>query len=391
MKTYHYIIVGGGMTAAAAVNGIREVDETGTVLMISSEKERPYKRPPLSKGLWKKMSINDIFIQTEENGIDLLLGQTVSAVQVHSKTIVTDRGEEFGYGKILLATGGKVRQLPYGADALTYFRTLSDFSNLKAKAENRQHFTVIGSGFIGSEIAAALRMNGKDVTMIDGGAGIGKRIFPADIVEFLNDYYMKKGVNVVTHNNVKDVRHDGGKIVTLLEKGETIITDGVVAGIGILPETRLAEQIGLKVDNGIQVDEFLRTSSEDILAAGDNANFFNPSLGERIRVEHSDNANHMGKQAGRNMAGAEEKYHYLPLFYSDLFELGYEAVGSLDSRMEIVTDWQEPYIKGVLDYLENERVRGVLLWNVWDQVDQAREVIALPGRVQRRELIGKIK
>ena len=175
------------------------------------------------------------------------------------------------------------------------------------------------------------------------------------------------------------------------DSGIAFDIDAVVAGIGIVPDVKLAEEINLEVDNGIKVNEFLQTTRSDIYAAGDVANFYNPLLGKRIRVEHSDNAKAMGKQAGRNMAGANERYDYLPFFYSDLFDLGYEAVGQIDSRYEIIEDWEEKYKKGVLYYLKEERVSGVILWNVWDKVDEARKIIGLPAPVKRSDLFGIIK
>jgi 3-phenylpropionate/trans-cinnamate dioxygenase ferredoxin reductase component len=144
------------------------------------------------------------------------------------------------------------------------------------------------------------------------------------------------------------------------------------------------------VENGIIVDEYLRTTNPDIYAAGDVAAFFNPALGKRIRVEHEDNAISMGRSAGRNMAGQLEPYHHLPFFYSDLFDFGYEAVGELDSRFEIMADWTRPNEEGVIYYLQNNRVRGVLLWNVWEQVEAARQLIADPGPFTTKDLIGRL-
>ncbi|HET9220930.1 MAG TPA: FAD-dependent oxidoreductase, partial [Roseiflexaceae bacterium] len=172
--------------------------------------------------------------------------------------------------------------------------------------------------------------------------------------------------------------------------GRELLVDGVVAGIGIEPNTTLAQAAGLHVDNGIVVDSLLRTNHPDIYAAGDVANFANPALGKRLRVEHEDNANTMGKVAGRNMAGAQEAYDHLPFFYSDLFDLGYEAVGELDARLDMVADWKEPFREGVLYYLRDGRVRGVLLWNVWEQVDAARHLIAEPGPFGPGDLRGRL-
>jgi NADPH-dependent 2,4-dienoyl-CoA reductase/sulfur reductase-like enzyme len=163
-----------------------------------------------------------------------------------------------------------------------------------------------------------------------------------------------------------------------------------VAGIGIEPNVELAESIGLATDNGIVVDQFLRTSQPDIYAAGDVAAFHNPALDKRMRVEHEDNANTMGRLAGRNMAGKSEPYDHLPFFYSDMFELGYEAVGEVDSRLETFPDWKRPNEEGVVYYLKENRVRGVLLWNVWEQVEAARRLIAEPGPFTRENLKGRL-
>jgi NADPH-dependent 2,4-dienoyl-CoA reductase/sulfur reductase-like enzyme len=163
-----------------------------------------------------------------------------------------------------------------------------------------------------------------------------------------------------------------------------------VAGLGILPNTELAQAAGLSVDDGIVVDDLLQASRPGVFAAGDVASFPNAALAMRMRVEHEDNANTMGRQAGRNMAGAGERYMHLPYFYSDLFDLGYEAVGELDARLEVVSDWKEPYREGVVYYLRDGRVRGVLLWNVWGQVDRARELIASPQAVRPDSLRGRL-
>jgi NADPH-dependent 2,4-dienoyl-CoA reductase/sulfur reductase-like enzyme len=172
-------------------------------------------------------------------------------------------------------------------------------------------------------------------------------------------------------------------------QGEFLV-DGIVAGIGVTPNVELALSAGLKVDNAIVVDEFLRTSHPDVYAAGDVANFHNPALAMRLRVEHEDNANTMGHEAGRAMAGKASRYHHLPFFYSDLFDLGYEAVGELNPRLETLADWKEPYREGVVYYLRDARVRGVLLWNVWGQVDAARQLIAEPGPFSATDLKGRL-
>ena len=173
-----------------------------------------------------------------------------------------------------------------------------------------------------------------------------------------------------------DLQRRGAQLVLKTQSQREVAVDGVVAGLGIRPNLDLALMAGLKTADGIVVDEFLRTSGPDIYAAGDVALFYNPALDRCLRVEHEDNANTMGRLAGRNMAGRAEPYHHLPFFYSDLFELGYEAVGEVDARLSILADWKEPHREGVVYYQKEGQVRGVLLWNVWGQVDAARELIA---------------
>jgi NADPH-dependent 2,4-dienoyl-CoA reductase/sulfur reductase-like enzyme len=160
------------------------------------------------------------------------------------------------------------------------------------------------------------------------------------------------------------------------ESGRTLEADAVVAGLGVVPDTELAEAAGLEVEDGIVVDEYGRVPGhENVYAAGDVARFPVRALGTSMRIEHEDHANTHGRVVGGNMAGAETPYDHLPFFYSDLFDLGYEAVGLVDSRLEAREEWQEPYRKGVVTYLDGGRPRGVLLWNVWDKVDAARELI----------------
>ncbi len=397
MPSYKYVIAGGGMTGDAAVKGIREIDSNGTIALVGSEPHRPYKRPPLTKDLWKGKPLEKIWLKTPEDGVDLRLERTISTLDVDNKRAMDDQGTEFSYEKLLLATGGTPRTLKLegnGAGEVIYYRTFDDYQRLRDLAGTAERFAVIGGGFIGSEIAAALAMNGREVVMIFPGLAIGENIYPAGMARSVNEYYREKGVTLLSGCSASRVeKRDGRFIVTArgIDGSEHAVeVDGVVAGIGIEPNVGLAEQAGLSLDNGVVVDEQLRAGHPDIYAAGDIAAFQNPALGKRLRVEHEDNAKAMGRQAGRNMAGAEEPYHHLPFFYSDLFDLGYEAVGELDSRLQTVEDWTDANRKGVVYYLGGGRVRGVLLWNVWEQVDAARRLIAEPGPFQPGDLAGRL-
>jgi NADPH-dependent 2,4-dienoyl-CoA reductase/sulfur reductase-like enzyme len=391
MKHHKYLIVGGGMTADSAVHGIRKIDPDGAIAVIGEELHRPYNRPPLSKALWKDSPYDSIWRSEHGLNVALHLGKKIVALDPANKTATDNAGNVYTYEKLLLATGGEVRRFPHFDSGIIYYRTADDYLKLRELSNQGSDFVVIGGGFIGSEIAAALAMNDKRVTMIFPEHGISSRIYPQPLVEFLNSYYREKGVTVLASETITSIRTDGTKKVVTTGSGTEISADGVVAGLGILPNTELAVQAGLAVDNGIVVDEFLRSSNPDIYAAGDVANFYSPLLDQRMRVEHEDNANMMGEAAGRNMAGNSESYHHQPFFYSDLFDLGYEAVGELDSSLDIIEDWVEPFRKGVIYYLRDEFVRGVLLWNTWGQVGAATELIAEKKPCTSESLLGRIK
>jgi NADPH-dependent 2,4-dienoyl-CoA reductase/sulfur reductase-like enzyme len=309
---------------------------------------------------------------------------------VQHKTVADDKNEVYSFDNLLLATGGSPRRLPFGGDDIIYFRTLGDYRRLRDLTSKGKRFAVIGGGFIGSELAAALAMNHKEVVMVFPGGSICHQMFPADLSKFLDNSYREKGVELWSGESVAGVERKGGQLILKTQSQREVHVDGVVAGLGIQPNLDLATKAGLQTADGIVVDEFLRTSRPDIYAAGDVAFFYNPALDRRLRVEHEDNANTMGRLAGRNMAGSNEPYHHLPSFYSDLFELGYEAVGELNSQLNTLAAWKEPHREGVVYYQKEGRVRGVLLWNVWGQVDAARELIAARRPFEADELKHKL-
>ena len=390
MKHFKYLIIGGGLAGDAATKGIRELDPDGTIGMISMEPDPPYMRPNLSKGLWKGRPVEKIWRKTQERGTDIHLNCTVTQIEPEKKLIRDMEHGEYTYDKLLLATGGTPNHLPYGEGNIIYFRTFQDYQQLRKLTEKGHRFLVIGGGFIGSEIAAALTMVGQQVTMVFPENAISERAFPKELAKFLNEYYRLKGVEVLSGESIVSVQKEGDHIVAHTGSGRAIEVDGVVAGIGIHPSLELARQIGLDVDNGILVNEQLQTSHPDIYAAGDAASFFHSALSRRVRVEHEDNAVQMGRIAGRNMAGSSEAYTHIPMFYSDLFDLGYEAVGEIDSKLRTYADWQEPFKKGVIYYLDDGQVRGVVLWNVWEKTDEARALMQDSGSFSEKNLKGKI-
>ena len=389
MKNYKYLIIGGGMTADAAAKGIRAIDPEGSIGLISMESDPPYNRPPLSKGLWKGKPLDSVWRKTEGKQVELHLGRKIVSLNADGYSVRDDQGQEYHAEKLLLATGGTPHHLPFGGEEIIYYRTLDDYRRLSKMSALSQNFAIIGGGFIGAEVAAALAMNGKKVTMLFPEDGIGARMYPHDLSQFLNEYFREKGVEVLAGEEVAYFSTHHGKHVLKTRSKREVEAEGVVAGIGIEPNIELAKTAGLKVGKGITVDKYLTTSHPNIYAAGDVAEFYNPALHKHMLVEHEDNANSMGRQAGRNMAGASEPYHHLPSFYSDLFDLSYEAVGQLDSRLTTVADWAEPFKKGIVYYLKEDRVRGDLLWNVKDKVSAARELIAQPGPFEAKDLKAK--
>ncbi|HZO96684.1 MAG TPA: FAD-dependent oxidoreductase [Gaiellaceae bacterium] len=385
MPDFRYLIVGGGMTADAACRGIRDHDPDGAIGLVGAEPEPPYARPPLSKGLWQGKDEETIWRGTAELGVDLRLGRRVVELDLAGRRAVDDRGDAYGYERLLLATGGRPRRLPGdGGDGVVYFRTLADYRRLRALASAGARVVVVGGGFIGSELAAALTRSGCAVTMVFPESGIGGRLFPAELAGFVTDYYREQGVEVLPGELVAAI--EGGTV--RLGGGRVLEADGVVAGLGIEPAVELAEAAGLPVEDGIVVDDRGRAGGrDDVFAAGDVARFPAKDLGTLVRVEHEDHANGHGRAVGANMAGADAPYDRLPFFYSDLFELGYEAVGELDSRLETAAEWAEPNRKGVVCYLDGERrPRGFLLWDVWGKVDDARALIAAARPLERGDL-----
>ena len=365
------------MTADAACRGIRDHDADASIGLFAGEAHAPYARPPLSKALWAGKDESSVWRGTSDLGVDVHAGRRIVTLDLDARSATDEGGETHSYERLLLATGGSPRRLPVDAEGVIYFRTLDDYRRLRALAGDGVRIAVLGGGFIGSEISAALTTNGCEVTIVFPEPAIGARLFPAELASFVNDYYREKGITVLAEELVEEIAHDGSGSRLTTNRGSTIEADAVVAGLGILPVTELADQAGLPVEDGILVDEHGRAGvREDVFAAGDVARFPVPALGGTRRVEHEDHANMHGRLVGANMAGAGEPYDHLPFFYSDLFELGYEAVGDVDSRLATVEEWADPNRKGVVGYVDGDgRARGFLLWDVWGKVDEARELI----------------
>jgi NADPH-dependent 2,4-dienoyl-CoA reductase/sulfur reductase-like enzyme len=398
-ESYAYIIVGGGLAGSSAVEGIRELDRKGPILLMGSEKHLPYDRPPLTKKLWfGKKKVEDIFLHKQDfygqNNVVLAAGVTARVLDAKNKTVTDDKGRTYRYEKLLLATGGapRILSVPGGdLDGIYYYRYLDDYLRMRQEASAGKSAVVIGGGFIGSEIAAALALNNVKVMMIFPDLYLVGRIFPESLGMSLQRHYRERGITILNGEKPASFTKKNERFLTRTESGKEVESDMVIVGIGIALSLDLARNAGLQTANGIIVDEYLQASLPGIFAAGDNAFFPYQALGKQTRVEHWDNALNQGKQAGRNMAGAHEPYMHMPYFFSDLFEFGYEAVGEVDSRLETFADWQKENDTGVIYYLKDGKVSGVMMCNVWEKVGAARDLIRKGGPVTKEGLRGLIR
>src|SRR5438876_1080562 len=268
MQTTKYLIAGAGMTGDMAAKAIREHDSDGSITMIGADPHPPYKRPLLTKGLWQGAPEEKVWREPAER-VELLTARRIVSLDLGAHTATDVAGEEYQWEKLLLATGAKPREIP-GAEGVIWYRTLDDYRRLREIAPEGSHVVVIGGGFIGSEIAAGLVGNGVRVTMLFPEPGIGFRLFPLGLSQFVAEYHREKGVDVRTEELVKSA--SGKRVET--ESGLTLEADAVVAGLGVIPDTELAESVGLEVADGIVVDEYGRVPGhEDVFAAGDVARF----------------------------------------------------------------------------------------------------------------------
>jgi NADPH-dependent 2,4-dienoyl-CoA reductase/sulfur reductase-like enzyme len=391
---YKYLIIGGGMAADAAARSIRDNDPEGPIGIISNDVDPPYARPPLSKALWKgEETIDDIDLYTNEVTPTIHLDRKASKIDRSHKKVFDAQGNEYSYEKLLIATGGTPKKLPsVDEPGIIYYRTLSDYKKLLKIVDKNKKFAVLGGGFIGSEMTAAIKLYKPkaEITMVFAEKGIGGLLFPESLSLYLNKYYQKRGIKIISGDLVNRITKNKNGYLIETKNNQKFEVDAVIAGLGIKPNIELAKEAALKVEDGIVVNDFLQTSDKDIFAAGDVAVYYNSALNKMIRVEHEDNALAMGDIAGQNMAGKTNVYDHMSYFYSDLFDLGYEAVGTLDPKLEIIEDWKTPYEEGVVYYLKDGRIKGVLLWNVWEKTEEAGELIADTGPFSSSNLKGRI-
>ena len=289
------------------VGGIRR--EGGSRIgLVSAEAHPPYNRPPLSKGLWKGKPLESIWRQTESQGVILHLRRTAQHLDPQNRRVTDDQGTVYGYDKLLLATGGAPRRLPFGSGQIIYFRSLDDYECLRALTAKGQRFAVIGGGFIGSEVAASLRQKGLNVVAIDPSKTPLFRVLGEAVGQTIADLHRAHGVRTIFGDTVAAFEGAGRVNYVVTKAGLRLECDFVVVGIGIEPALDMLEGSGIVVDNGVVVDEYCETNVSGIYAAGDIANHYHPVFNRRIRVEHWQNAIKQGAAAARNMLGKRIVY-----------------------------------------------------------------------------------
>lgn len=378
-----YCIVGGGYAAAAAIEGIRAHDREGGILLLTRENHRPYRRPLLSKDLWYgTATIERLPMHPDEwydeQKVDVRLRHEVIEVDADHRVLFDERGDEIEYGDLLLATGCRPRRLrAEGAETpgVGYFRDLEDYLALEARMDRLQHITLVGGGFTSIEMAAALRSRGKEITLVIADEYPLHRMLPRELGLPLLDFLRDLGVETVSGDVLARIQESVGMVHAHTYLGHELDTQLVLVDQGSEPLVDLAEAAGIAIDDGIVVDEYGRTSDPHVWSAGDVAEFPYLALGQIMRVEGSDHAEAHGRVVGANMAGAKLVYDHLPIKWFRVGEMEFEGVGELWARLDTELLWLEPGREGAVYYLSDDIIRGVLLINIHDRIEWARELV----------------
>lgn len=380
---YRYVIIGGGLAAASAIEGIRAHDKDGSMLLVSRENHLPYRRAPLSKEVWRgsydleQLSVHPASFYDDQR-VEVRLRREIMEIDADSHVLWDERGDSVGFDHALLATGCRARRLQAAGSetsGVRYFRALEDYMDLEHRLEHIQHVTIVGGYFTALEMAASLRGRGHEITLLVPDEYPLHRMLPRSVGEALLDWLRGMGVEVVTGETLTEIHETGEFLHARTFNGNDLTTQLVLVDNGGEPQLELAEASGLETDDGIVVDEYGRCSRPGVWAAGDVAEFPYMALNQLMRVEGTDHAERHGQAVGANMAGANAPYTHLPLKWFVCGELHFEGVGDLNARLDVQEVWQEPGREGVVFYLRDDIVRGILMCNVRDRIEWARGVI----------------
>jgi 3-phenylpropionate/trans-cinnamate dioxygenase ferredoxin reductase subunit len=373
MPSETFVIVGASLTGAKAAETLRSEGFEGRVLLVGAEAERPYERPPLSKQYLRGERDVRPYVHDEafyaENDIELRTGTEVTAIDPGASTVTLAGGEAIGFDKLLIATGAQPRRLDL--PGVVTLRSVEDSDAIRARIEAGGRLVVIGAGWIGAEVAASAREKGCEVTLLERDELPLERVLGAQLGAIYRDVHLDHGVEFVGGAAIDGIGDDGVR----LADGRVFAADLVVAGVGVVPRVELGEAAGLPVDNGILTDEYLQTSAPGIFAAGDVANAIHPFYGERVRVEHWDNALHQGPAAARNMLGRRQAYDRIPYFFSDQYDVGMEYSGRATAADEVVFRGDVAKREFVAYWVRDGVVVAGMNVNIWDVHDDIRALI----------------
>jgi 3-phenylpropionate/trans-cinnamate dioxygenase ferredoxin reductase component len=389
-----FVIVGASLAGAKAAEELRERGFDGRVVLIGTEPELPYERPPLTKDYLRGESEREkAYVHKaeyyEEQQIELITGTTVTAVDAGAATVTLDDGQELTYDRLLLTTGAEPRRLSSAGTELGeihYLRSLADCDLLRERLDSANRVAVVGSGWIGSEFAASARMLGLEVALIDPLELPNERIFGPEIGAFYRDVHAEQGIELHLGDGLEAFEGDGAVQRVRTSSGKVIECDFAVVGVGVAPRVELARGAGLEVDNGIVVNEHLQSTVENVFAAGDVANAWHPFFERRIRVEHWANALNQGPAAARAMLGDSAVYDRLPYFFSDQYDVGMEYSGYATSWDQVVFRGERDGGEFVAFWLEGGRVLAGMNVNVWDVNEHVQALIRSGEPVDVAEL-----
>jgi 3-phenylpropionate/trans-cinnamate dioxygenase ferredoxin reductase subunit len=386
-----FVIVGAGLAGAKAAETLREEGFDGPVVLVGEESERPYERPPFSKGyLLGSAERDSAYVHDAgwyaEHDVDLRTGVRATRIDPAERRVELDTGEQLGYRRLLLATGASPRRLAVpGADqaGVRYLRTAADSDQLVADLSGEwRQVVVVGAGWIGLEVAAAARTRGHAVTVVEPRPTPLHAVLGEAMGQLFARLHRDHGVDVRTGTTLREIRGVGGGVdAVVLDDGETLHADVVVVGVGVGPNTALAEAAGLKVDNGVVADASLCTSDPDIFVAGDIANAFHPLYGRHVRVEHWANALNGGPAAARSMLGQQVSYDRVPYFFTDQYDLGMEYSGLGGPDDTVVTRGDVDSGEFIAFWLAGGRVRAGMNVNVWDVTEPIQGLVRARAEV----------
>ena len=395
MSTQTFMIVGASLAGAKAAEELRTQGFDGRVVLIGSEQERPYERPPLTKDYLRGESEREKAYVHEQgfyeaHEIELETDATVTALDPATRRVTLADGRELCYDRVLLATGAEPRRIPIaGADlaGVHYLRTLADCDALRERLDTGGRVVVVGGGWIGSEFAASARQRGLEVATVDPASLPLERIFGPQIGAFYRDVHRDHGVELALGEGVEAFEGDGALERVRTATGRVIDCDFAVVGIGVAPRVELAIGAGIEVDNGILVDETLQTSAPSVFAAGDVAHAWHPFFGERIRVEHWSNALNQGPAAARAMLGQAVSYDRLPYFFSDQYDVGMEYSGHAPKWDEVVFRGDRARGQFIAFWVRAGRVIAGMNVNVWDVNEHIQALIRSRAPIERAALV----